>query len=57
MSSTTDTTTKTTKKAPVKALAATAAKKDVVEPSHPKYSVMVADIIKNCENKRTGISR
>merc|ERR1712071_441236 len=27
------------------------------EPSHPKYSVMVADIIKNCENKRTGISR
>ena len=55
MSSGTDTTTKTTKKAPVKALAA--AKKDVVEPLHPKYSVMVTDIIKNCENKRTGISR
>ena len=27
------------------------------EPTHPKYAVMIADIVKNCENTRAGISR
>ena len=27
------------------------------EPTHPKYDVMIAEIVKNCENTRAGISR
>ena len=39
---------------------AAAAKKktgDKPEPTHPKYAVMILDIVKNCENTRAGISR
>ena len=53
--------TKKTKTAvPKKKPEAAATKKkagDKPEPTHPKYAVMIADIVKNCDNTRAGISR
>ena len=45
------------KKTAVTKVKAVSAKSATAVPAHPKYSVMITDIIKNCGNTRAGVSR